>query len=48
MSAFGSIMVTNITMVGIIRVVNMEKHIVTGSWHWTLVQGTQLQEGPKR
>ena len=22
--------------------------IVTGSWHWTLVQGTQRQEGPKR
>ena len=22
--------------------------LVTGSWHWTLVQGTQLQEGPKR
>jgi len=21
---------------------------VTGSWHWTLVQGTQRQEGPKR
>jgi len=21
---------------------------VTGFWHWMLVQGTQLQEGPKR
>ena len=21
---------------------------VTGSWHWTLVQGTQREEGPKR
>jgi len=21
---------------------------VTGSWHWTLVQGTQRQEGPKQ
>jgi len=24
------------------------KLLVTGSWHWTLVQGTQRQEGPKR
>jgi len=30
--------------------INRDEHSVsvTGSWHWTLVQGTQRQEGPKR
>jgi len=30
------------------RLWDMWADIVTGSWHWTLVQGTQRQEGPKR
>jgi len=38
--------------VGIYEMYDFPKRLqglpVTGSWHWTLVQGTQRQEGPKR
>ena len=36
------------TSVSMMTTIHQLKGSVTGSWHWTLVQGTQRQEGPKR